>query len=142
VDGEWTIRREPREKVNAGSLKLPETALSIIEAQPRIAGNPFIFAGRGETTVFNAWSQRKEEVGQGIAYPSAASERQGEAGALNLPRSAAHGEPDPGSGQRRQDRCWDWLAEFPSAPRRHGRDCRPQIEEQRDQRGRSAMASL
>jgi integrase len=61
-DGLWSIRREPREKANAGSLRLPETALSIIQAQPRIAGNPFIFAGRREATAFNSWSQRKEEL--------------------------------------------------------------------------------
>jgi integrase len=61
-DGLWSIRREPREKANAGSLRLPEVALSLIATQPRIASNPFIFAGRGEATAFNSWSQRKEEL--------------------------------------------------------------------------------
>jgi integrase len=46
-DGVWTIRTEHGEKGNAGALKLPDAALDIIRAQPRFAGNPFVFAGRG-----------------------------------------------------------------------------------------------
>jgi integrase len=46
-EGVWTIRSEAREKGNAGALKLPALALEVIEAQPRLAGNPYIFAGRG-----------------------------------------------------------------------------------------------
>src|SRR5262249_36226403 len=45
-DGVWTIPTEPREKDNAGTLVLPAVALTIIRAQPRIAGNPYVFAGR------------------------------------------------------------------------------------------------
>jgi integrase len=45
-DGVWTLPTEPREKNNPGSLKLPRTVLDIIEAQPRIAGCPYVFAGR------------------------------------------------------------------------------------------------
>jgi integrase len=41
----WTIRTEPREKSNAGVLKLPALALEIIQAQPRFASNDFVFAG-------------------------------------------------------------------------------------------------
>jgi integrase len=44
-DGVWTIRTEPREKSNAGVLKLPALALGIIHAQPRFASNDFVFAG-------------------------------------------------------------------------------------------------
>jgi integrase len=47
LDGEWTISKEPREKDNAGSLALPAMVLDIIRAQPRLASNEHIFAGRG-----------------------------------------------------------------------------------------------
>jgi integrase len=46
-DGTWTIPTAPREKGNAGSLKLPKLALDVIAAQPRLAGNPHVFAGNG-----------------------------------------------------------------------------------------------
>ena len=42
--GVWEIATEPREKGNAGALKLPEQARTIIEAQPRVNGNPYVFA--------------------------------------------------------------------------------------------------
>jgi len=60
VDGRWTIASEAREKANAGTLKLPQAVLDIIAAQPRIAGNPYVFAGRSGP--FNSFSQRKEEL--------------------------------------------------------------------------------
>jgi integrase len=44
-DGIWTIRTEKREKGNAGALKLPKLALNLIQAQPRLVGNEFVFAG-------------------------------------------------------------------------------------------------
>jgi integrase len=47
-DGVWTIATEPGEKGNPGVLRLPPLAMKIIEAQPRLAGNPHVFAGRGE----------------------------------------------------------------------------------------------
>ncbi|API58753.1 hypothetical protein BSL82_05005 [Tardibacter chloracetimidivorans] len=47
-DGVWTIPAEAREKVNAGELKLPKQALEIINAQPVIEKNPYVFAGRGK----------------------------------------------------------------------------------------------
>jgi integrase len=47
VDGVWTIATNEREKGNAGSLALPAKALAIIEAQPKLGANPYIFAGRG-----------------------------------------------------------------------------------------------
>jgi integrase len=59
-DGVWTIASEDREKGNAGQLKLPQLALDIMEAQPRIHGNPFVFAS-GTKKHFNSWSQRKDE---------------------------------------------------------------------------------
>jgi integrase len=51
--GVWTIRKEAREKGNAGSLKLPDIALSIIRAQPRFAGNEFVFGGGRGRRAFN-----------------------------------------------------------------------------------------
>lgn len=45
ADGVWTIRTEKREKGNAGSLRLPPLALDIINALPRVAGNPHVFVG-------------------------------------------------------------------------------------------------
>jgi integrase len=45
--GVWTIPQEDRQKPNAESLRLPPAVLDIINAQPRIADNPYVFAGRG-----------------------------------------------------------------------------------------------
>jgi integrase len=69
-DGVWTIATEAREKANAGSLRLPQTVLDIIKAQPKLANNPFVFAGstRGERKAdtplppFNSFCQRKAEL--------------------------------------------------------------------------------
>jgi integrase len=58
IDGEWTIPQEPREKDSAGALVLPEAAVAIIRAQPRIGDNPFVFAGRGGGH-FRGWSASK-----------------------------------------------------------------------------------
>jgi integrase len=44
----WTIPSEKREKGNAGTLQLPKLVLDLIAAQPRIANNPHVFAGRGD----------------------------------------------------------------------------------------------
>jgi integrase len=47
LDGTWTIPSEAREKSNAGELVLPQIAMDIINAQPRIEGNPYVFPGSG-----------------------------------------------------------------------------------------------
>jgi integrase len=48
-DGMWTIRSEDeREKNTAEFLKLPAEAIEIINSQPRLAGNPYVFAGGGD----------------------------------------------------------------------------------------------
>ena len=65
-------------KGTPGALKLPQVALDIIAAQPRFAGNPYVFAGslRGRRpkqdtpsdklptgpASFNSFSQRKAEL--------------------------------------------------------------------------------
>jgi integrase len=47
-DGTWIIpSASAREKGTAGSLKLPPLALQFIHAQPHLASNPYVFAGRG-----------------------------------------------------------------------------------------------
>jgi integrase len=52
LDGDiWTIETKPGEKGNAGVLKLPPLAMKIIAAQPRLAGNPYVFAGRGKVAM-------------------------------------------------------------------------------------------
>jgi integrase len=61
ADGEWTIPKEPREKDNAGTLVLPELALKIIDAQPRLGKNPYVIAGRGNGR-FNGLSKAKRRL--------------------------------------------------------------------------------
>src|SRR5262249_45995493 len=58
--GIWIIPKEPREKENAGALVLPPSALAIINAQPRLGDNPFVFAGRGNGPV-NGYSKLKRQ---------------------------------------------------------------------------------
>ena len=58
IDGTWTIPAEAREKGNARELVLPGAALDIINAQPRFADNPFVFAGRGNSH-FSGYSKSK-----------------------------------------------------------------------------------
>lgn len=58
----WHIPQEAREKSVPGALKLPQLALDIIEARPRIAGNDYVFAGRVHGQPFNSYSQGKEEL--------------------------------------------------------------------------------
>jgi integrase len=49
ADGVWTIATAEREKSNAGALRLPPAALAIIAAQPKLGGNPYVFASlRGD----------------------------------------------------------------------------------------------
>jgi integrase len=58
--GVWTIRTEAREKGNPGTLKLPKTALDILQSQPRFAGNPCVFArARGRGHLENLWDPRR-----------------------------------------------------------------------------------
>ena len=59
VNGIWSIHVEPREKGCGGDLVLPEAALRIIRAQPRIEGNPFVFAGRGDRYLAGGLAKQK-----------------------------------------------------------------------------------
>jgi integrase len=65
-EGEWAIPVEPREKGNAGSLCLPEAALSVIDALPRFGDNPYVFAGRGAGH-FSGFSKGKATLDARIA---------------------------------------------------------------------------
>ena len=56
-DGVWTIPTAKREKSNAK----PPAVLDIINRQPRIAGNPYVFARRG-TGPFNTLSQDRKNL--------------------------------------------------------------------------------
>jgi integrase len=58
-EGVWSIpTASNREKGTAGELKLPQAALDIIHAQPKIGDNPFVFAGRGNAHL-NGYSKFK-----------------------------------------------------------------------------------
>jgi integrase len=57
----WLIRTETREKGNAGELKLPQTALDIINAQPRFASNPYVFASKKNGGAMAGDRERKRD---------------------------------------------------------------------------------
>ncbi len=61
ADGDWIIPTDDREKGNAGILRLPEVALSIVQAQPRLGENPYVFAGRSKGA-FNGFSKGKKAL--------------------------------------------------------------------------------
>jgi integrase len=58
-DGVWEIQSEEREKGNAGSLQLSPATLAIINAQPRLAGNAFVFAAARGDGPLNSFSKAK-----------------------------------------------------------------------------------
>jgi len=51
ADGAWIIPKEPREKGNPGELYLPALARGVLEAQPVMVENPYVFAGQGDTAI-------------------------------------------------------------------------------------------
>ena len=61
-DGEWTIPKAPREKDSVGSVTLPEAALAIIRAQPRLCDNPFVLPGAGRGLSTGLASQRRASI--------------------------------------------------------------------------------
>ena len=72
ADGVWAIRTEPREKGNAGRLRLPEAALDIIATQPRIEGNPYVSPGRpwGRTVqlLFRVEGPTRRQAARSLAH--------------------------------------------------------------------------
>ena len=75
VDGEWRIASAEREKTNAGTLKLPAVVLDILNAQPRLAGNPFVFVGsrrgrrRSGPAAYNGFSEDKAQLDGKLPLP-------------------------------------------------------------------------
>lgn len=65
-DGVWTVATQKREKANAEVIKLPPMALAIINAQPKVKGNPHVFAGKGDTH-FHAGDKFKKRLDARIA---------------------------------------------------------------------------
>ena len=65
-DGVWTIALSAREKGNAGSLKLPQAALDIINAMPRI--NAYVFAGRSNSHC-TSWGHAKRDFDKQVPLP-------------------------------------------------------------------------
>ena len=70
-DGVWTIAAEPREKGNAGLVRLPSVAVEILAAQSEVVGSPFVFPGderrrhkRADRSpcCFNSWAQQKAKL--------------------------------------------------------------------------------
>jgi integrase len=59
IDGIWVVDTADREKGSGGELLLPPQALAIISAQQRVAGNPYVFAGRKADGYFNGFSKAK-----------------------------------------------------------------------------------
>jgi integrase len=64
ADGVWTIRTDAREKQNAGRLKLPQAAIAIINAQPRLVSSPYVFISR---TGSNGYSKAAFDDRCGVA---------------------------------------------------------------------------
>jgi integrase len=58
-DGVWEIASEEREKGNAGALRLPKQALVIINAQPRLNNNRYVFAAARGNGALNGFHKRK-----------------------------------------------------------------------------------
>jgi hypothetical protein len=73
VDGVWTVRKEEPEKGHIEKVALPQLALDIIGKQPKVIGNPYVFAGRGRGPL-NSFSQRKQEMDAKLAGQMDASE--------------------------------------------------------------------
>jgi integrase len=61
ADGVWTVRTAPREKVNIGKVKLPKFTRDILEEQPRVDGNPYVFPGTGVGPI-NGFSALKAKL--------------------------------------------------------------------------------
>jgi integrase len=63
VDGLWSIRSaSEREKGTLEQVRLPPLALAVIQAQPRIEGNPFVFPASIGKGPFNSFSEKKLEL--------------------------------------------------------------------------------
>ena len=66
-DSVWSIHTHSREKGAGGELRLPAAAFAIVQAQPRLGDNPFVFAGArvgkdGAHARMSGWSKRKRAL--------------------------------------------------------------------------------
>jgi integrase len=59
--GTWAVPNEGREKGTGGALLLPPAALKLVQEQPHLSANPYVFAGRG-TGPFSGFSKAKREL--------------------------------------------------------------------------------
>jgi integrase len=65
IDGDvWHVPSEGREKKAGGDLRLPHLAMQIINSQPKLASNPFVFAGRGAANLHGAAGYHKADFGR------------------------------------------------------------------------------
>jgi integrase len=55
----WEVDTKPREKGNIGAVQLPQAALAILDALPRYADNPYIFAGQGNKPICRSGTYKK-----------------------------------------------------------------------------------
>jgi integrase len=69
LDGTWTLPDIERAKGTGGTLVLPPIALKIVQAQPRLTSNPYVFGIRGGKP-FCGWSLPKR--GLDAALPAMA----------------------------------------------------------------------
>lgn len=76
-DGTWTVPAEDREKSTGGVLLLPQKAVAIIRAQPKLGENPHVFAGTADS-YFSGWSKCKRVMD--INLLNAARESSAQAG--------------------------------------------------------------
>jgi integrase len=60
--GVWALGEAPREKPNAGSLKLPTMALDIVNAQSRIKGNSHVFPASHGGGRINGFHNHKKQL--------------------------------------------------------------------------------
>ena len=65
----WTIPKADRQKGNAGKLKLPALAVQVINALPRIEGNPFVFASDRTTRAVIGNGTTQMEFNKACALP-------------------------------------------------------------------------
>jgi integrase len=66
-DGVWTIPSDERDKGTAGILRLSFPAMAIIEQQPRLLNNSFVFAIRHGKS-FSAFGNRKGELDKVLEF--------------------------------------------------------------------------
>ena len=66
-DGVWSIPVEDRQKGHGEILPLPDLAAQVLARQPRVAGNPYVFAGIKVGKPFNNFPRSKPRLDAAIA---------------------------------------------------------------------------